>query len=123
MSKRGQIFIERLQYFINSGYVINPLGAREQAESSAIWELSHAMFGGLEIRDGKIVNTNFDSYNLMRMPDTPPQIDVNLEMSEDQWWGGLGEPTGPPSPPAIANAIFYATGKRVRSTPFSKADL
>lgn len=123
VSKRGQIFIERLQYFINSGYVINPLGAREQAESSAIWELSHAMFGGLEIRDGKIVNTNFDSYNLMRMPDTPPQIDVNLEMSEDQWWGGLGEPTGPPSPPAIANAIFYATGKRVRSTPFSKADL
>lgn len=123
VSRRGQVFIERLQYFINSGYVINPLGAIEQAESSAIWEMSHAMFGGLMIRDGKIVNTNFDSYQMMRMADTPPEIEVNLEMSEDQWWGGLGEPTGPPTPPAVANAIFYATGTRVRSTPIAQAEL
>ncbi|MDE0784032.1 MAG: molybdopterin-dependent oxidoreductase [Planktomarina sp.] len=123
ISRRGQIFIDRLQYFINSGYVINPLNATEQAESSAIWELSHSMTGGLQIRDGKIANTNFDSYTMMRMADTPPKIEVHLEMSEDQWWGGLGEPTGPPTPPAIANAIFYATGKRIRSTPFSKANL
>lgn len=123
VSRRGQIYIDKLQYFINSGYVINPLGATEQAESSAIWEMSHAMFGGLQLRDGRIVNTNFDSYGMMRMPDTPPSIEVHLEMSEDQWWGGLGEPTGPPTPPAVANAIFYATGTRVRSTPISKAEL
>ncbi len=123
VSRRGQVFIDRLQYFINSGYVINPLAAREQAESSAIWELSHAMFGGLVIRDGRIVNTNFDSYQLMRMPDSPPEIEVHLEMSEDQWWGGLGEPTGPPTPPAVANAIYYATGTRIRSTPMSQAEL
>ena len=123
VTRRGQVFVDRLQYFINSGYVINPLNAREQAESSAVWELGHAMFGGLQIRDGRIVNTNFDSYPLMLMPDTPPEIEVNLEMSEDQWWGGLGEPTGPPTPPAVANAIFYATGTRVRSTPLSKAEL
>ena len=112
-----------MQYFINSGYVINPLGAHEQAESSAVWELGHAMFGGLQLREGRIVNTNFDSYTLMRMPDTPPVIEVNLEMSQDQWWGGLGEPTGPPTPPAVANAIFYATGTRIRTTPLSKAEL
>ncbi|GKY89568.1 xanthine dehydrogenase family protein molybdopterin-binding subunit [Sinisalibacter aestuarii] len=123
VSRRGQIFIDKLQYFVNSGYVINPLAAREQAESSAIWELSHAMFGGLVLRDGRIVNTNFDSYQMMRMPDTPPEIEVHLEMSEDQWWGGLGEPTGPPTPPAVANAIFYATGTRVRTTPMSQAAL
>jgi isoquinoline 1-oxidoreductase beta subunit len=123
VSRRGQIFIERLEYFINSGYVINPLGAIEQAESSAIWEMSHAMFGGLMIRDGKIVNTNFDSYQMMRMADTPPEIKVNLEMSEDQWWGGLGEPTGPPTPPAVANAIFYATGTRIRTTPIAQVEL
>jgi isoquinoline 1-oxidoreductase beta subunit len=123
VSRRGQIYIDRLQYFINSGYVINPLGATEQAESSAIWEMSHAMFGGLVIRDGKIINTNFDSYQMMRMADTPPAIEVSLEMSEDQWWGGLGEPTGPPTPPAVANALFYATGTRVRSTPIAKAEL
>jgi isoquinoline 1-oxidoreductase beta subunit len=123
VSRRGQIFIDRLQYFINSGYVISPLTAREQAESSAIWEMSHAMFGGLILRDGRIVNTNFDSYQVMKMPDTPPEIEVHLEMSEDQWWGGLGEPTGPPTPPAVANAIFYATGTRIRSTPMSQAEL
>lgn len=123
VSRRGEIYVERLQYFINSGYVINPLNAREQAESSATWELSHAFFGGLDIRDGRVVNTNFDSYPMLKMPDTPPVIEVHLEMSEDQWWGGLGEPTGPPTPPAVANAIFYATGTRIRSTPFSKASL
>jgi isoquinoline 1-oxidoreductase beta subunit len=123
VSRRGQIYVDRLQYFVNSGYVINPLGAREQAESSAIWELSHAFFGGLDLRDGRIVNTNFDSYAMMRMADTPPQIEVHLENSEDQWWGGLGEPTGPPTPPAVANAIFYATGTRIRTTPFTKAEL
>lgn len=123
VSRRGQIFIDKLEFFLNSGYVINPLAAREQAESSAIWELSHAMFGGLVIRDGRIVNTNFDSYPMMKIADTPPQIEVHMEMSQDQWWGGLGEPAGPPTPPAVANAIFYATGKRIRTTPLSQAEL
>jgi isoquinoline 1-oxidoreductase beta subunit len=123
VSRRGQIFVDRLQFFLNSGYVINPLAAREQAESSAIWELSHAMYGGLEMRDGRFVNKNFDSYTVMRMPDYPPQIDVSFELSEDGWWGGLGEPAGPPTPPAVANAIFYATGTRIRQTPISKAEL
>ncbi len=123
VSRRGQIYVDRLQYFLNSGYVINPLNAIEQAESSAIWELSHAMIGGLNLREGRIVNTNFDSYPLMKMPDTPPEIEVHLENSQDQWWGGLGEPAGPPTPPAIANAIFYATGTRIRTTPFNKAAL
>jgi len=123
VSRRGQIYIDKLDYYINSGYVISPLTAREQAESSAIWELSHTIFGGLVVRDGRIVNTNFDSYPMARMPATPPEIQVHLENSEDQWWGGLGEPTGPPTPPAVANAIFYATGKRIRVTPLSKVAL
>lgn len=123
VSRRGQIFVDKLQYFMNSGYTINPLVAREQAESSAIWEMGHAFFGGLDIRDGRVVNTNFDSYPLIRMPDAPLEIQVEMVNSEDQWWGGLGEPSGPPTPPAIANAIFYATGTRVRATPFSKATI
>lgn len=123
VSRRGQIFVDKLQFFLNSGYVINPRSAREQAESSAIWELSFAMYGGLELRDGRFVNKNFDSYTMIKMADYPPEIEVHLEMSEDGWWGGLGEPAGPPTPPAVANAIFYATGTRVRQTPIAKAEL
>lgn len=123
VSRRGQIYVDKLQYFMNSGYTINPLAAREQAESSAIWEMSHAFFGGLDIRDGRVVNTNFDSYPLLRMPDAPLDIEVHFTNSENQWWGGLGEPAGPPTPPAIANAIFYASGTRIRSTPLSRATI
>ncbi len=123
VSRRGQISVDKLQYFLNSGYTINPLVAREQAESSAIWEMSHAFFGGLDVRDGRVVNTNFDSYPILRMPDVPLEIEVHIVNSEDQWWGGLGEPSGPPTPPAIANAIFHASGTRIRSTPFSRAQI
>ena len=59
---------------------------------------------------------------MLRMPDMPV-VESVFAMSENQWWGGFGETAGPPTPPAIANAIFFATGKRVRTTPFVKADL
>ena len=52
-----------------------------------------------------------------------PPIEVNWELSQDGWWGGLGEPGGPPVPPAVANAIYFATGTRVRETPFTKAEI
>ena len=107
---------------MNSGYVINPLNVREQIESAVVFELGTAMYGGLDIRDGRVKNTNFDSYNVMRIGDMP-EVEVHLALSQDGWWGGIGEPGGPPVPPAVANAIFFATGKRVRSTPMIKADL
>ena len=94
----------------------------EQAEGSVVWELSHAMFGGLELEGGRFINTNFDTYNLMRF-NQAPHVDVLFASSGGTKWGGLGEPAGPPAPPAVANAIFYATGKRVRSTPFIRHDL
>jgi isoquinoline 1-oxidoreductase beta subunit len=91
-------------------------------EGSVVWELSHALYGGLELEQGRFVNDNFDRYNLMRMHQAP-EIEVHFAMSEDGWWGGIGEPAGPPTPPAVGNAIFFATGKRVRSTPISRHDL
>ena len=122
ISRRGQIYVDKLQFFVNSGYVLNRQNATEQIESAAAYELGAAMYGGLDLRDGRIRNTNFDTYNQLRIADMPP-IEVNWELSQDGWWGGLGEPGGPPVPPAVANAIYFATGTRVRETPFTKAEI
>jgi len=122
VSRGGELRVEKVVLVMNSGYIINPRAAAEQMEGSVIWELSHALYGGLRLEGGRFVNTNFDSYNLMRMHQAP-EIDVHFAMSEDGWWGGIGEPAGPPTPPAVANAIWFATGKRIRSTPISSHDL
>jgi isoquinoline 1-oxidoreductase subunit beta len=122
VSRRGELSVEKVILVVDCGRVINPLGGTEQCEGSVIWELSHAWMGGLELRDGQFVNTNFDTYNLLRIHQAP-EIEVHFALSDDTRWGGLGEPGGPPVPPAVANAIYHATGKRIRSTPFRKHDL
>jgi isoquinoline 1-oxidoreductase subunit beta len=58
----------------------------------------------------------------MRMPQAP-EVEVHFAMSQDGWWGGMGEPGGPPSAAAVANAIYFATGKRIRTTPMLQHDL
>jgi len=122
VSRRGQLVVEKVVLVMNSGYVINPLNSAEQLEGSVCWELSHALYGGLDLENGRFVNSNFDTYNLMRI-DQMPEVEVHFALSQDGWWGGMGEPGGPPTPPAVANAIYFATGKRVRSTPIRKHDL
>jgi isoquinoline 1-oxidoreductase beta subunit len=114
--------VEKVVIVVDSGHVINPLNAAEQCEGSVCWELSHAWLGGLELRQGRFVNTNFDSYHLLRM-NQMPQVEVHFVLSGGKKWGGIGEPAGPPVPPAVANAIYFATGKRLRSTPFKNHDL
>jgi len=63
-----------------------------------------------------------DGYKIMRLADMPPVESVHA-MSQDGWWGGFGETAGPPTPPAVANAIFFATGRRIRSTPILRHNL
>jgi isoquinoline 1-oxidoreductase beta subunit len=91
-------------------------------EGAACWELSQAWHGGLHLQGGQFTNLNFDSYKLMRIGHMP-EVECHFALSQDGWWGGVGEPGGPPTPPAVANAIFFATGKRIRSTPFNRHDL
>jgi isoquinoline 1-oxidoreductase subunit beta len=122
VSRRGVLTIEKVVIVVDSGHVINPNNAAEQCEGSVCWELSHAWMGGLDLNEGRFTNTNFDSYNLLRI-DQMPQVEVHFALSGGSKWGGLGEPAGPPAPPAVANAIFYATGKRIRTTPFRNHDL
>jgi isoquinoline 1-oxidoreductase beta subunit len=122
VSRRGEVRVEKVVLVHNPGYIVNPSGAIDQLEGAVFYELSHALYGGLNIQDGRVVNTNYDSYNLMRMPQAP-EVEVHFALSQDGWWGGCGEPGGPPTPPAVANAIYFATGKRVRSTPMMRHDL
>ncbi len=122
VSRRGRLNIEKLLVVLDAGRVINPNAATEQCEGSVCWELSHAWTGGLELEGGRFVNTNFDTYNLLRI-DQNPHVETIFASSGGKKWGGLGEPAGPPAPPAVANAIYYATGKRIRSTPFRIHDL
>jgi isoquinoline 1-oxidoreductase beta subunit len=122
VSRRGQLTVEKIVIVADCGHVINPRGATEQIEGAAIYELSHAWHGGLEMREGRFVNTNFDSYNLLRI-DQAPEVEAHFALTGGKKWGGMGEPAGPPVPPAVANAIFAATGKRIRSTPFRLHDL
>jgi isoquinoline 1-oxidoreductase beta subunit len=119
---RGDLTVEKIVLVQNSGYLINPLNAREQLEGAACWELSHALYAGLRLENGRFVNTNFDSYNLMRIHQAP-EVEVHFALSQDGWWGGMGEPGGPPSAAAVANAVYFATGKRIRSTPILRHDL
>lgn len=122
VSKRGVLNIEKLFVVINSGHVINPRNCSEQLEGAACWELGTAWMAGLDLKDGRFTNTNFDSYQLMRIGQMPP-VEVAFALEKGDTWGGMGEPAGPPTPAAVANAIFYATGKRIRSTPFRNHDL
>ena len=122
VTPEGELAVERVVIVIDSGHVINPHNAAEQLEGGVCWELSHAWMGGLELREGRFVNTNFDSYPLLRMPQMP-EVEVHFALSGGGKWGGIGEPAGPPTPPAVANAIYFATGKRIRSTPFKNHDL
>lgn len=122
VSRRGQLKVEKVVVVVDSGHVINPLNAAEQCEGCVGWELSHAWLGGLELREGRFVNTNFDSYPLLRISQMP-QVEVHFALSGGRKWGGMGEPAGPPVPPAVANAIYFATGKRIRATPLKNHDL
>jgi isoquinoline 1-oxidoreductase beta subunit len=122
VSRRGRLNIEKLVVVLDPGHLINPHTATEQCESSVCWELSHAWMGGLELENGRFINNNFDTYNLLRI-DQMPHVETYFALSGGTKWGGLGEPAGPPAPPAVANAIYFATGKRIRSTPFRSHDL
>lgn len=123
VSKAGKVKVDRVVVAVDVGpTIINPSGAENQVEGSVIDGLSTLMFPELDLENGRIVQSNFHDYQLLRIGDAPSKIEMHFVKS-DHPVTGLGEPPLPPLAPAVCNAIFAATGKRVRELPLSKADL
>jgi isoquinoline 1-oxidoreductase subunit beta len=111
----GHVIVEKLTLVVDAGTIVHPDGAKAQVEGSSLWGLSMALHEGSEFVNGLPKDTNLDTYTPLRMGDVP-EIEVELTQSSEAPVG-LGEPATTPVAPAIANAIFAATGARVRHLP------
>jgi isoquinoline 1-oxidoreductase beta subunit len=118
----GRLKVNRVTVALDTRHMVNPQTVAEQAEGSVIFGLTAALYGKITIKDGAAVQGNFDTYRMVRLADAP-RIDVHLVPSGGDVWGGAGEPAVPPVAAAVANAIFAATGKRIRTLPIMDTDL
>ncbi|WP_347923114.1 molybdopterin cofactor-binding domain-containing protein [Pontimicrobium sp. SW4] len=112
----GVPVVKKVTVVVDCGIVVNPLGAKNQVVGGVIDGIGHSMYGELTFNDGVPQSNNYDSYQLIRMLQTP-QVDVHF-IENDIAPTGLGEPTLPPVGGAVANAIYKATGKRLTKMPY-----
>ncbi len=121
VSKDGQISFPRVDIGIDCGPVVNPDRIRSQLEGAVIQGISLATLGEISFKNGRAVQTNFDGYEVTRIDAAPREIHVHImDLGSKDYTrplGGVGEPGVPPVAPALANAIFAATGKRIRNLP------
>lgn len=115
--EKGKPKITKVYCAVHCGKVVNLSGAENQVQGAVVDGLGHAMFTKLTFKDGAAVQTNFGAYNFVKMRSTPLDVEVAFVPSEENPTG-LGEPGLPPIAPALANALFAATGKRFRRMPF-----
>jgi isoquinoline 1-oxidoreductase beta subunit len=116
----GSIKVHRLVYAVDCGRPVNPEGVRAQVESAAIYGLSATLHDAITIKDGRVEQSNFNDYEMPRMKDTP-NTEVHVVMSKEDP-SGIGEPGLPVVAPAVCNAVFAATGKRLRRLPVRTED-
>ncbi|MFI5311719.1 MAG: xanthine dehydrogenase family protein molybdopterin-binding subunit, partial [Gemmatimonadales bacterium] len=115
----GTVLIPRATVAVDAGYVANPDRARAQMEGALVMAMSNTLYSEITYAQGKVVQSNYRDYNVTRMRAAPHVVDVHIVESEGLP-GGIGEPGVPPAGAAIANAIFAATGVRVRELPVAK---
>jgi len=114
---KGKVRVERVVCTADCGPVVNPLIVRQQLESGIVYGLSAALTGLITIDRGRVVQTNFGDYRVLRINEMP-KIEVHATPTDNQP-GGIGEGSVPMIAPAVCNAIFAATGKRIRRLPLS----
>ncbi|MFK7922728.1 MAG: molybdopterin cofactor-binding domain-containing protein [Bacteroidia bacterium] len=117
----GKLKVHRVVCAVDPGYAVHPDNFIAQIEGGIIYGLTAAMYGEINIEKGAVVESNFHNYQMLRM-DESPKFETHIINSHGPI-GGAGEPGTPPIAPAVANAIFAATGKRVRQLPFKNTDL
>ena len=115
----GSVRVHRVVAAIDCGIAVNPAGVKAQVEGAIVYGLSAALYGEITLKDGRVQQSNFHDYKPARMSDAPA-IEVHIVPSTERP-SGVGEPGVPPLAPAVANAIFAATGKRMRRLPFRLA--
>jgi isoquinoline 1-oxidoreductase subunit beta len=121
-ANKGTLRVDRVVCVIDCGLAVNPLSVKAQMESAINFGLAQTLKSAITVSGGKVEQSNFHDYEVLRLNDAPPIIEVHIVPSTEPP-GGCGEPGVPPVAPAVANAIFAATGKRLRRLPIRAADL
>jgi isoquinoline 1-oxidoreductase beta subunit len=117
----GRARVHKITCVVDCGQMVNPSIVEAQVQSGIVFGLSSALWGEITIEGGRVRQQNFDTYRIVRMNEMP-QLDVELVASTEAP-GGIGEPSTALVAPAVANAVFAATGKRVSSLPLAKHGL
>ena len=108
--------VGRIVCVVDCGNLVNEMTAIEQVEGGIVFGLSAVLYGKLTVERGVVLEDNLDTYRMVAMREMPV-IETHFELSGGDHWGGLGEVTTPPVAPAICNAVYKLTGRRVRSLP------
>jgi isoquinoline 1-oxidoreductase beta subunit len=115
---KRKLHIRRVDCAVDCGIAINPDTVTAQMEGGIMDGLAAALYGEITVKQGRVQQSNFDTYRMLRLPQTP-KITVSIMEGADEP-GGIGEAGVPPTAPALVNAIFAAIGKRIRSLPVVK---
>jgi len=121
-AKRGAVHVDRVVCAVDCGTCVNPLGLAAQMESAINFGLAQTLKSEITVSNGRVDQSNFNDYEVLRINEAPAVIEVHIVSSAERP-GGVGEVGVPPIAPAVCNAIFAATGKRIRRLPIRAADL
>jgi len=121
VSNQGKLKVHRMVLALDCGHAVNPGQIAAQVEGSVVYGLTATLYGECKVKDGRMVDLNFDSYEIMRLAEMP-KVETVIVPTHD-FWGGVGEPTICVVAPAVLNAIYAATGKPVRSLPLKNVRL
>jgi isoquinoline 1-oxidoreductase beta subunit len=121
VNKEGKLKIHRIVAATDPGHAVNPQQIEAQVEGSFVYGLSAALYGGCTVKDGRMEQENFNTYQVLKM-DEMPKVET-VTVPSGGFWGGVGEPTIAVAAPAVLNAVFAATGKRIRDLPLKNHSL